>query len=92
VNEIIEIDEAAAILKCSVETLTDNLRSGHLPGLKLGVPWIIPRQAFYARLNEIAVEEAVRRRQAREPAAPPPAPITIEKVGRRNRLVSFDSP
>lgn len=84
-SEMLELDEASAIVKCSIETLHDNLRSGHLPGTKFGASWVIPRRAFFDRLNEIAVEEAAQRRIA---ATPKPVLESVPRTQRRNALAS----
>lgn len=55
----IEPEEAAKILKCTPQKLAEELCSGNLPGAKFGRKWIIPREAFYQRLNEIALERAL---------------------------------
>lgn len=85
-TETIEIEDAALIMKCSVETVADNLRSGQITGVKFGVPWIIPRQAFFARLNELASEQAAEKRRAAKPS--PVAPARAG-TGRRNAHASF---
>lgn len=86
---MLELTEAAAIMKCSIATLEDHLRSGHITGTKFGVSWVIPREAFFARINEIAAEEALARR-APAPVVPfiPREPETNSRSGRRNRLAS----
>ena len=81
-HEMIEMDEACAILKCTPEKLADELRTGGLPGTKVGREWIIPRTAFYHRLNERALEEAEERRSRR--AAPPPLPTHRPAAERRS--------
>jgi excisionase family DNA binding protein len=40
------IDEAAQVLDLSRKTVYDHLRSGALPGVKLGRLWILPKAAF----------------------------------------------
>jgi len=67
--EVLAPDVAAELVGCAVTTLEEHARSGYLPGLKLGAGWVFPREAFLARLNEIAIEEAARRRKPRQPTA-----------------------
>jgi len=62
---MIELDEACAALKCTVNKLEEELRTGRLPGTKIGREWIIPRQAFFTCLNERAQTEAEERRSKR---------------------------
>lgn len=89
---MLELNEAAAILKCSTATLEDHLRSGHIAGTKFGVSWVIPRVAFFERVNQIALDEAAKRREPPLDLHRKPMPqVDAPKVGRRNRLaiVSF---
>lgn len=59
---IIEPDEIAALLKCTVETVFNELRAGSLPGIKPGREWVVPRQAFFDHINLRASAEAASRR------------------------------
>lgn len=59
---MIDFDEAAALLKCEPAKLEALLRSGELPGAKFGRSWVIPREAFMQRLNELALQQAAERR------------------------------
>lgn len=65
------IEQAAEVLQCDTDTAAVRFNSGELPGVKFGRRWVIPAPAFYRRLNELALEEADRRRTelARERAA-----------------------
>lgn len=65
------IEQAADVLQCDADTAAVRFNSGELPGVKFGRRWVIPAPAFYRRLNELALEEAERRRSelARERAA-----------------------
>lgn len=65
------IEQAAEVLQCDTDTAAVRFNSGELPGVKFGRRWVIPAPAFYRRLNELALEEAERRRTelARERAA-----------------------
>jgi excisionase family DNA binding protein len=63
-------EEAADLLKCSIQTLDAELASGRLPSVKLGRERVIPREAFFQRLNEIALEES---KLLRKPAPLPPS-------------------
>lgn len=57
------IPEVAQILLCDEETAASRVIQGDLPGIKFGRSWVIPVQAFFQRLNELALEEAETRRQ-----------------------------
>ncbi|MDB5967150.1 MAG: hypothetical protein JWQ72_3650 [Polaromonas sp.] len=64
--EAYTVKEVAEILGCEVETATEKIVCGDLPGLKFGRSWIVPRNAFTVRLNEIALQEAQDRRMKRD--------------------------
>jgi len=61
-TEILTVEDLAAMFDCDEETASARLKCGDLPGLKVGRGWIIPRQALFERLNEMALEEAAARR------------------------------
>ena len=61
-SEILNIDQAAELLLCEPTTAAEQFIKGVLPGLKFGRQWIIPRDAFLKRLNELALEQAAERR------------------------------
>lgn len=67
-NPILSDEEAATLLDCSVRRVQELLNAGVLPGWRPGTSWIIPAEAFYARLNELALTEAQRRRGQQLPA------------------------
>lgn len=56
--------EACAAIGCSTAKLHQMLGTGELPGLKAGKEWVIPRQAFFARINEIALARGAQRQAA----------------------------
>jgi len=66
-SETMTIDSAADMLLCDKETVAERLNKGELPGLKFGRSWIIPTAAFFKRLNELALEEADRRKAESAP-------------------------
>lgn len=57
------IEQAAEVLQCDTDTAAIRFNSGELPGVKFGRRWVIPAPAFFKRLNELALEEADRRRR-----------------------------
>lgn len=59
------VEEVAELLACDKDTAAERLNSGDLPGLKMGRSWVIPEQALIQRMNEIALEEAAKRREER---------------------------
>jgi hypothetical protein len=70
-NEILVSEDLAVLCKCTARTIEEHARSGNIPGLKLGEPWIFPRSAVIARLNELALLQAAVRRSG---TGTPPAP------------------
>lgn len=89
------IEQAAEILQCDSDTAALRFNSGDLPGVKFGRRWVIPAPAFFRRLNELALEEAERRRTeltqeraaaAKRAAAPQLLPVgTTTPPGTRGR-------
>lgn len=61
-SEIYTAQQLAELLGCDKETAEARIRQGDLPGVKFGKGWIVPRQAFIERVNEMAKEEAAMRR------------------------------
>lgn len=80
---VLDMATACALLECEQETLAERASRGEVPAVKFGRGWVFPAESFVARLNELAVEEAERRR--RRPAvraviagnAPAGAPPTL---------------
>jgi excisionase family DNA binding protein len=73
----LSVDQAAELLLCTPATVRDMLRDGRLAGVKVGRDWVLPAGAFYARLDQLAIEQAQERRAPAQPAAtlhPMPAP------------------
>lgn len=59
------VEEAAGLLDCTAETTVERIATGDVPGVKIGRSWIIPREAFIQRLNEMALQDAQSRRALR---------------------------
>jgi hypothetical protein len=68
-EEILEVDEVAALLKCDPETVESRTRCGDLPGLKFGRSWIYPKPALMSRLCDLAIEECAKRKLPSESVA-----------------------
>lgn len=74
------VDQAADMIGCKPKTIEDRARSGDLPGILWGDGgWRFPAEAFHARLNAIALEQAEQRRKARQPKAVASTPATTER-------------
>lgn len=82
--EVFDSSDVAKMLRCAETTVEERARKGEIPGVKFGDGWIFPAQALFARLNELALEEAAKRRDpARNKATATAHPI-IER-GRKSR-------
>ena len=80
--DVFNEEAVAALLGCSITTVRDRARSGELPGLKFGDRgWVFPAGALAARLDQLALEEAERRRQ---PAAKSGVLVDVS-AGRKKR-------
>lgn len=56
--------QVAAMLGCAESTIETHARSGHLPGVLFGDGgYVFPAGALFARLDELALEEAAARRK-----------------------------
>jgi len=64
---MLELTEAADLIKCEIARLEELLRSGELPGVKFGRSWVVPKEAFIARVNEIALAQSAERRAPKQP-------------------------
>lgn len=60
--EVFDCTDVAKMLRCAETTVEERARKGDIPGVKFGDGWIFPAQALFARLNELALEEAAKRR------------------------------
>lgn len=72
--DVLDTAAAAALLRCAESTIEEHARSGNLPGLKFGEGgWVFPATAFFDRINELATDEAAKRRAitARRKGTPP---------------------
>lgn len=67
--KVLKAAEAAELLDCEVATLCERAACGDLPAVKVGRSWIFPAEALERRLNELATEQAERRRTPRHPAS-----------------------
>jgi excisionase family DNA binding protein len=72
-SEMLDVDQVADILGCSVDKATEELNHGNLPGVKFGRSWRVPKVALEQRLVEIALQQAAERRAK-------PVPSTLDVV------------
>ena len=67
---ILAVSEVAEMLQCEESTVQELLRRGELPGLKFGRAWIVPSEPLLQCLNQMALEEATKRRKDRATVRP----------------------
>lgn len=88
---VFSASQLAEVFGCDELTIAQRALSGELPGLKFGRSWVFPAGATIQRLNEMALEQAARRRAER---AVPAAPLAVAfpvppKRGRRRPPVAL---
>lgn len=76
--QVYTAEQAAQMLDCSIKTVEDMARRGVLPGIKPGGGWIFPAGALAQRLDELAIEQAARRR---EPELATGVTVTAQSTG-----------
>ena len=93
-SEKISMEEAAAFLECSTDQVERELRAGRLPGIKIGKPWIIPRLAFNAAVNDLAIDAARELREKLKESQLTPAQVEVllpkKRKGRPRRYRTED--
>lgn len=93
--EVIDADECAALLRCSVEQVEESTRAGELPGIKQGRGWIFVRSDLLDFIAQRARQEAAERKARRE-ANDKPSNVTAiapqTKPPRRNRPPVLPTP
>lgn len=88
---VLSSQDLASMLGCSVTTVEFKAREGLLPGLKFGDGgWVFPLESTLKRLNEVALEESLKRLREK---APDPVAVHITQyyqdklAGRRRKPV-----
>lgn len=78
-SDILTLDEAAALLSCSIETIRRHLVNKQLPGRKIGKTWYLSRSQIEAFIRgELVMPRSPKRKIAGaqssedQPATPPP--------------------
>jgi len=66
---VLDVDQVAELMRCEPATVQEHARAGTLPGLKLGRDWVFPLGALLRVLDELALQEAARRREKVTPSA-----------------------
>jgi excisionase family DNA binding protein len=77
---ILNAQEAADLLQCSVRSVQDYARSGRLPGVKFGDGWVFSSDLLVETVKKLSIEEAEKRSrpvrpigvQVRTPKRKPP--------------------
>ena len=86
-DEVLTIEQVAALLACEVTTVAEHLKSGSLPGLKFGRHWVVPARAFFDHVNALAHEQATARRDEKKRARQPLAHLVQPVAGGKRRRV-----
>lgn len=73
---ILKPEDAADLCGCEPLAIIERMRTGELPGVKFGRSWVIPREAFIQRINEIALAESAARRGQAQSEQPTPVPAS----------------
>lgn len=86
-SDFLKLEEIAEMLQCEPETVLECARSGKLPAVKFGRSWVFPREAFFQRINELALanKPAVRARGVERGTPPPPLPDLPMHASRPDR-------
>lgn len=70
-DEVLTADEAAALLKVSLQTVLKESRDGRLPGIKVGREWRYSRVALMRHLGRYVGEGDAEDTEASGPGRPP---------------------
>jgi hypothetical protein len=89
--EVFNTSQLASVLGCDEVTIERRTLAGDLPGLKFGRSWVFPAGATIQLLNELALEQAAKRRADRAASA---APLAValrapQQRGRRHSPVAL---
>lgn len=66
---VLDVDQVAKLMRCEPATVQEHARAGDLPGIKWGRDWVFPLGALLRVLDELALQEAARRREKVTPSA-----------------------
>ena len=84
-TDIIDAEECAILLRCTVDQVEEGARDGRLPGFKEGRGWLFVRSDLLAYLAERARKEAAERQAKRNASASGKLAGTITPVTRPSR-------
>lgn len=85
VHDIIDSQQFAALLKCSVEQVDEAAREGRIPGFKEGRGWLFVRADALAFLAERARHEAAERQTHRRAAVSVERQVAVPQKRTRRR-------
>ena len=69
INPLMDSEEVAALLRCSVRTVEDYARAGSLPAKKFGDCWIFSGTTLTQAVDRMLIEEAAERAKPAAPSA-----------------------
>lgn len=61
IEPILDAEEVADLLQCSVKTVETHARSGRLPAVKFGDGWIFSSELLIETIKKLSLEEAEKR-------------------------------
>jgi hypothetical protein len=64
---ILDTQETADLLHCSVRSVENHARSGRLPGVKFGEGWIFSSELIVETVKKLSLEEAEKRSKPVKP-------------------------
>ena len=68
---ILNAQEVAVLLECSVKSVQDYARSGRLPGVKFGDGWVFSSDLLVETVKKLSIEEAEKRTRPVRPIGVP---------------------
>ena len=80
-------EQVAAMMDCEPGTVEEAARRGEIPGVKMGRSWRFPARALLDALDELAVEQAKKRREPVKPAGVRLQPEPAAKRGRKGGVL-----
>jgi len=84
-DDILTVEDMAALLHCEPQTVEEHTRCGKLPGVKLGRSWVYPRTAVLEVLHHLALKQTEAKPTTTAPPLPGSALKETTQIPRRGR-------
>ncbi len=85
-DETLDVTEVAALLRAETETVFRLVRSGELPGTRIGKSWVFLREDVIAFLKDRISKDTADRRHQYASIAPFAIAFPVRKTSRRTVL------